>query len=186
MFSLIISLILVVSLLLWNFITAKGQWFLKITTMLLISTVSILIHMSLRSYLGWPSDGFGFPEDFHLKAVHINEPMNGEEGGIYLWITKFSVEEKKDRIWFYKGKENEPRAFETEYTKEMHKKAQEWQKSINEGETIVGKRSDGKNNLNPEDSMGGWNSSWGQKYEMHKLPPPVVPEKSKQYWKNQK
>ena len=93
MFSLIISLILVISLLLWNFITAKGQWFLKITIMLLISTVSILIHMSLRSYLGWPSDGFGFPEDFHLKAVHINEPMNGEEGGIYLWITKFSVEE---------------------------------------------------------------------------------------------
>lgn len=111
--GIISSFILLALLLLSINLYSKWSWPIKAITIIITSVFYIVCYYSFPPLLGWPTTQYP-PEQFRLIAAHVSQPDKemGKDGSIYLWLTE--IENMTDSP--------EPRAYELEYSNELHEK----------------------------------------------------------------
>jgi len=73
------SFLLLVSLILWLIILSKGKfWIIKSIVITAATIFSIIVLLSLKDFIGWPSKS-KLPQEFQLHWAIIDEPKEPEE-----------------------------------------------------------------------------------------------------------
>ena len=88
------SFLVIVSLILWLIILSKGKfWVLKSIVISLATAFSIVVLISLKNFIGWPSKS-NLPQQFQLHWAIIDEPnkIKNTNGAIYMWVTALDKE----------------------------------------------------------------------------------------------
>ena len=68
------SFLVIVALILWLIILSKGKfWILKSIVITLATLFSIIVLISLKDFIGWPSKS-SIPKEFQLHWAIIDEP----------------------------------------------------------------------------------------------------------------
>ena len=107
------SFLLLVSLILWLIILSKRKfWVIKSIIIIIATSFSIIVLLSLKDFIGWPSKS-ELPQEFQLHWAIIDEPdkIKNTEGAIYMWITRLDKENKNKGL---------PRAYKIDYTRKNH------------------------------------------------------------------
>ena len=107
------SFLLLVSLILWLIILSKRKfWVIKSIIIIIATSFSIIVLLSLKDFIGWPSKS-KLPEEFQLHWAIINEPdkIKNTDVAIYMWVTKLNKENKNKDL---------PRAYKIKYTRKNH------------------------------------------------------------------
>lgn len=180
-----IAFVVVVALMLWMIIGAKGKWAVKLAVILFVPALSIVIWRSLDSYLGWPT-----PEEPPSRSIFlwgaVREPneKEGDEGEIFIWLlpVKYKEQDKGDyKIFEYEPEAREPRAYKVRYSRGLHEGLEEAKKMIGEGKTVFfGRAGDGSAGDGPpgegigdargRDGSGGF-SHGDDEFRFYDLPP---------------
>ncbi len=92
---------------------SKWSWPVKAGAVIITSIFYVVTYFSLPALLGWPTTQYP-PEQFRLVGAHVKQPNKdtGEEGSVYIWLTEIR---NMDSV-------REPRAYELEYSTELHEK----------------------------------------------------------------
>jgi hypothetical protein len=92
---------------------SKWSWPVKAATIIITSAFYVITYFSFPPLLGWPTTQ-NPPSQFRLISAHVVQPNKetGKEGSVYLWLTE--IENMTDL--------EEPRAYELEYSNELHEK----------------------------------------------------------------
>ena len=135
-----IGFLLVVVLLLWLLIGAKGKLPLKLITVVACCYYCIAVWVSLGSYMGYPTTQ-DLPDQFFLRAVIIEEPDKkaGTEGAIYLWISHFEGESKNVfETLTYDAKPGEVRVHRIKYRRTVHERLNGVMGALRRGIPVMG------------------------------------------------
>ncbi len=95
--------VILVGLLLWTVIFAKGPWLAKLILILLVPAFAVAVHRALDGYRGYPTKAT-IPTRAQLLASLVREPEPGDAGAIYLWLLE----------------DDRPRAYVIPYSRRMH------------------------------------------------------------------
>lgn len=149
-------------------LTVNTRWpvWVKVASILLVSSLYFVTYRSLGGIQGWPSTASP-PERFLLLAVSVDEPnkVTGSKGRIYFWAT--SLEDG--------GPAAEPRAYELQYSLDMHNRLDEANKRIRDGVMQMGKSEWVSGTENP-DNLGRF-AEKRNIIRIYDLPDPEMPEK---------
>ena len=163
----IISAYILLALLLLSInLYSKWSWPVKALTIIITSVFYVISYYSFPPLLGWPTTA-NPPEQFRLIAAHVSQPDKelGKEGHIYLWLTE--IENMTDLP--------EPRAYEFEYSNELHEKIISVKAKLDKDIAQMGEFKDPDDMVNKiEEQRRGVKSV---KIEFYDLPDPLFPDK---------
>lgn len=116
-----VAFFVLVVLLLWTVIFARGPWQVKLALIVLVPTYSFALWQSLGSFEGWPTSQAP-PQKNTLIASLVREPSRGDKGAVYLWL----------------GQENslEPRSYKLLYRRDLHEKVHRAQQRASQGARV--------------------------------------------------
>jgi len=111
--GLVAAYVLVAALLLSISLYSYWSWKVKAATIILTSFFYVITYVSYPKLLGWPTSD-PLPQRFRLVSAHVEQPnkITGDEGSIYLWITRI------DDL----ASSNPPRAYQLDYSNALHEK----------------------------------------------------------------
>jgi len=145
---------LLVIVLLWFMIGARGWWWLKATFIAGTLLFGLSLATSLDSYLGWPSREL-IPRKFLVHSVLVREPNkkdSKDEGVVYIWVTKLpsalDKEDAKEEEFYdpylkaleYRQEGHLPRSYELPYSDQLRRAGAAVNKRIAQGAVVIGKR----------------------------------------------
>jgi len=162
------SFLILVALILWLIILSKGKfWIIKSIIILTATLFSIVVLLSLKGFIGWPSSST-LPEEFQLHWAIINEPdkIKNTEGEIYIWATKLDKENKIKSI---------PRAYKIDYTRKNHEEITAGLIKVGEGIQQKGQKVKAKENIDIEEDLSNL-----QEIAIFDLPKPLLPQKNRE------
>ena len=160
------SFLLLVALILWLIILSKGKfWIIKSIVITIATLFSIVILLSLKDFIGWPSKSV-LPQEFQLHWAIIDEPdkIKNTEGAIYMWVTALDKENKNKDL---------PRAYKIDYTRKNHEEIIKGLISLGEGVQQKGEKVEAKENIDVEEDLSDI-----QEIVIYELPKPLLPEKN--------
>ena len=161
------SFLLLVSLILWLIILSKGKfWIIKSIVITAATIFSIIVLLSLKDFIGWPSKS-KLPQEFQLHWAIIDEPnkIKNTEGAIYMWITKLDKENKNKGL---------PRAYKIKYTRKNHEEIMKGLIALGDGVQQKGKMVKVEEDIDIEEDLSNL-----QEIEIYELPKPLLPEKNR-------
>ncbi len=168
MIGLTASFLILVALILWLIILSKGKfWIIKSIVILTTTLFSIVVLLSLKDFVGWPSSS-NLPEEFLLHWAIINEPdkIKNTEGEIYIWATKLDKENKIKGI---------PRAYKIDYTRKNHEEITAGLIKVGEGIQQKGQKVKAKENIDIDEDLSNL-----QEIAIFDLPKPLLPQKNRE------
>ena len=160
------SFLVLVALILWLIILSKGKfWIIKSIIITSATLFSIVVLLSLKDFIGWPSKST-LPQEFQLHWAIIDEPskVKKTEGAIYMWVTALDKENKSKSL---------PRAYKINYTRKNHKEIMKGLISLGDGIQQKGERVKVKENIDIEEDLSNL-----QEIVIYELPKPLLPEKN--------
>ena len=158
------SFLLLVALILWLIIISKGKfWIIKSIVITIATLFSIVVLLSLKDFIGWPSKST-LPQEFQLHWAIIDEPdkIKNTEGAIYMWVTKLDKENK-----------GLPRAYKINYTRKNHEEIMKGLISLGDGIQQKGEKVKSKENIDIDEDLSNL-----QEIVIYELPKPLLPEKN--------
>ena len=161
------SFLLLVALILWLIILSKGKfWIIKSIVITAATIFSIIVLLSLKDFIGWPSKS-KVPQEFQLHWAIIDEPnkIKNTEGAIYMWITKLDKENKNKGL---------PRAYKIKYTRKNHEEIMKGLIALGDGVQQKGKMVKVEEDIDIEEDLSNL-----QEIEIYELPKPLLPEKNR-------
>lgn len=182
-----IGFILLAALLCWMLIGAKGSWWLKLATILIVPAFGLAVWAAISSYKGWPTADEP-PEKAVLiwGVVREPDPRHDDPGAIYLWLMPVREEGELDLNPFdYTAGGGEPRSYKMPYTRQLHDALTAAQAAAKEGRPMMfgkGKRRGGRGHGVPgregdSDGEGEGRGNGGQEgeeeeqFQFYDLPP---------------
>ena len=160
------SFLVLVALILWLIILSKGKfWIIKSIIITSATLFSIVVLLSLKDFIGWPSKST-LPQEFQLHWAIIDEPdkIKNTEGAIYMWITKLDNENKNKDL---------PRAYKINYTRKNHEEIMKGLISLGDGIQQKGEKVKVRENIDIEEDLSNL-----QEIVIYELPKPLLPEKN--------
>jgi len=154
------SFLVLVALILWLIILSKGKfWIIKSIVITTSTLFSIIVLISLKDFIGWPSSS-KLPQEFQLHWAIIDEPnkIKNTEGAIYMWVTKLDKENKNKGL---------PRSYKIDYTRKNHEEIMKGLINLGDGIQQKGEKVKVKEDL-----------SNLQEIIIYELPKPLLPEKN--------
>ena len=136
--------VLLIGMLGWFVIGAKGKWWAKGTMIALSLWFGLTLFYTVHNFMGWPTLEQINKERSQILHFQIREPSKkyDDEGAIYLWVRILhSNEEPKAKTfqelmnpmtWFLYTDKRAPRAYKLPYTKEVHEQLEELTKKKQE------------------------------------------------------
>jgi hypothetical protein len=185
-----IAFVIIVSILLWHLIGAKGKWYLKAIFIAIALYTSVGLWTSIDGMLGWPT-AKSPPEIFQIHWLTVEEPnkITGDSGAIYLWASDMG-QEKADKNPFLFGmpvEKGKSRLYVLPYSRNAHEQSENILTRLKNGESVIaskGKPGEGEegNSQAGREGEAGEGSSDGsmsqeQDYIFHILPPAKLPDK---------
>lgn len=172
------------SILLWFIIGSKGKWIIKTLVTLVCLFYSVLVWLSLHTYLGWPSKE-QLPDNYVVYWAQVQEPDPNCEGAIFVWLCELDSKNYSYEILGYDNKIGEPRVHQIDYSKSLHKNIQNMIEDIKKGSVYIGVKKDKEKpqsfELNPLGQIGQFNFSQNSNdHYMFPLPPANILEKVRQ------
>ena len=161
------SFLLLVALILWLIILSKGKfWIIKSIVITAATIFSIIVLLSLKDFIGWPSKS-KVPQEFQLHWAIIDEPnkIKNTEGAIYMWITKLDKKNKNKGL---------PRAYKIKYTRKNHEEIMKGLIALGDGVQQKGKMVKVEEDIDIEEDLSNL-----QEIEIYELPKPLLPEKNR-------
>ena len=158
------SFLLLVALILWLIILSKGKfWVIKSIVITIATLFSIVVLLSLKDFIGWPSKST-LPQEFQLHWAIIDEPdkIKNTEGAIYMWVTELDKENK-----------GLPRAYKINYTRKNHEEIMKGLISLGDGIQQKGEKVKVKENIDIDEDLSNL-----QEIVIYELPKPLLPEKN--------
>jgi len=158
------SFLLLVALILWLIILSKGKfWVIKSIVITIATLFSIVVLLSLKDFIGWPSKST-LPQEFQLHWAIIDEPdkIKNTEGAIYMWVTELDKENK-----------GLPRAYKIDYTRKNHEEIMKGLISLGDGIQQKGEKVKVKENIDIDEDLSNL-----QEIVIYELPKPLLPEKN--------
>ncbi len=164
--GIIAAYILLALLLLSINLYSKWSWQVKAITIILTSAFYLVSYYSFPPLLGWPTSQ-NPPAQFRLIAAHVSQPNKelGEDGSIFLWLTE--IENMTDSP--------KPRAYELEYSNELHEKIINVQAKMDKDIAQMGEFKEPDDTFNQVDEQRRGVKS--VKIEFYDLPDPLFPDK---------
>ena len=159
------SFLVLVALILWLIILSKGKfWIIKSIIITTSTLFSIVVLISLKDFIGWPSKS-GLPQQFQLHWAIIDEPnkIKNSEGAIYMWGTKLDKENKNKGL---------PRAYKIDYTRKNHEEIMKGLISLGDGIQQKGEKVKVKEDIDLDEDLSNL-----QEIVIYELPKPLLPEK---------
>lgn len=164
--GIIAAYILLAILLLSIDLYSKWAWPIKAGAVILTSAFYVITYYSMPALLGWPTKQDP-PAQFRLLAAHVEQPNKEENtsGAIYLWLSKINNMTEL----------SEPRAYEFEYSPELHEKIINVDAKLDNNIAQIGefKEPDDVFNQVAEQKRGVKSI----KIEFYDLPDPLFPDK---------
>ena len=160
------SFLLLVTLILWLIILSKGKfWIIKSIVITVATLFSIVVLLSLKGFIGWPSKS-QLPQEFQLHWAIIDEPdkIKNTEGAIYMWITKLDKENKNKGL---------PRAYKINYTRKNHEQIMQGLISLGDGIQQKGEKVKVKEDIDIDEDLSNL-----QEIDIYELQKPLLPEKN--------
>ena len=160
------SFLVIVALILWLIILSKGKfWILKSIVITLATLFSIIVLISLKDFIGWPSKS-SIPKEFQLHWAIIDEPnkIRNTEGAIYMWVTALDKENETKGV---------PRAYKIDYTRKNHEEIVKGLISLGDGIQQKGERVKAKEDIDIEEDLRNL-----QEIVIYELPKPLLPDKN--------
>lgn len=149
-------------------LTINTRWpvWVKVVTILLVSSLYFVTYLSLTGMQGWPTTEDP-PERFLLLASSIQEPdkTTGEKGVIYFWATSLAGNKPA----------SEPRAYQLEFSSELQDRFVEADKRMLDGVMQVGK-SEWITGAETPNNIGRF-AEKKELIRLYDLPDPEMPEK---------
>ena len=158
------SFLLLVALILWLIILSKGKfWVIKSIVITIATLFSIVVLLSLKDFIGWPSKST-LPQEFQLHWAIIDEPdkIKNTEGAIYMWVTELDKENK-----------GLPRAYKINYTRKNHEEIMKGLISLGDGIQQKGEKVKSMENIDIDEDLSNL-----QEIVIYELPKPLLPEKN--------
>ena len=158
------SFLLLVALILWLIILSKGKfWVIKSIVITIATLFSIVVLLSLKDFIGWPSKST-LPQEFQLHWAIIDEPdkIKNTEGAIYMWVTELDKENK-----------GLPRAYKINYTRKNHEEIMKGLISLGDGIQQKGEKVKSKENIDIDEDLSNL-----QEIVIYELPKPLLQEKN--------
>ena len=158
------SFLLLVALILWLIILSKGKfWVIKSIVITIATLFSIVVLLSLKDFIGWPSKST-LPQEFQLHWAIIDEPdkIKNTEGAIYMWVTELDKENK-----------GLPRAYKINYTRKNHEEIMKGLISLGDGIQQKGEKVKAKEDIDIDEDLSNF-----QEIVVYELPKPLLPEKN--------
>lgn len=189
-----IAFLIIVSLISWCLIGAKGNWLLKLFLITTSVVFTIGLYNSIEDLTGWSTKD-DMPEQFLVHWALTKEPnkFTKEEGSIYFWVSELDENHKvktSKNFSFVAPHAPEPRTYNLPYTEELHKQVASITKMLKQGKQVVGKGKgmieEGGDDSNEKqgdkkgkggNGKGAFSFSQEQKLHFYELPPPKIPEK---------
>ncbi len=126
--SLIVGYILLATVLIWDLIKTKGSYIIRVPIILMMIYYSLILFLALPNMMGWPVKEDIPPNAKVISPPLIVEPSPSNDGAIYFWINTepnhwqdLSNLMNPKKAFVYSGSRR-PRAYEIEYSEEMHRK----------------------------------------------------------------
>lgn len=165
--GLIAAYILIGLILLSINLYSNWSWKIKAGTIIVTSFFYIVTYFSYPQLLGWPTSE-NPPERFQLIASHVQQPdkVTGEEGYVYLWLTKI------DDL----SSSKPPRAYRLQYSNSLHELVINAASKLDKGIPQLGEFKDKKSMVDElrEAPRSGQESI---EIEFYDLPDPLFPDK---------
>ena len=129
--------VLLIGMLGWFVIGAKGKWWIKGTMIALSLWFGLTLFYTVHNFMGWPTLEQINKERSQILHFQIREPSKkyDDVGAIYLWVRILRSEEEPEAktfqelmnpmTWFLYTDKRAPRAYKLPYTKETHKQLEE-------------------------------------------------------------
>ena len=158
------SFLLLIALILWLIILSKGKfWVIKSIVITIATLFSIVVLLSLKDFIGWPSKST-LPQEFQLHWAIIDEPdkIKNTEGAIYMWVTELDKENK-----------GLPRAYKINYTRKNHEEIIKGLISLGDGIQQKGEKVKAKEDIDIDEDLSNL-----QEIVVYELPKPLLPEKN--------
>jgi len=190
-----IAFVIIVSILLWLLIGAKGKWYLKAILMAIALYTSVGLWTSIDGMLGWPT-AKSPPETFQIHWLTVEEPnkITGDSGAIYLWASDMDQEEvdKNPFLFGMPVEKGKSRLYTLPYSRNAHEQSENILTRLKNGESVIaskgkpgegeGEGEEGNSQAGREGEGTGEGSSDGsisqeQDYIFHILPPAKLPDK---------
>ncbi len=142
-----IAFILLAALLCWMLIGAKGKWWLKLATILIVPGFGLAVWGSISSYKGWPTASEP-PEKALLVGGIVREPdaKKDDPGAIYLWLIPLKGDGHSNlNPLDYVSSGAEPRSYKLPYTRQLHDAVNDAQAAEKDGRPMLFQRTGKKN-----------------------------------------
>ena len=162
------SFLVLIVLILWMIIISKGgMWTIKSIVIFIAALFTIIVFLSLKNFIGWPSTS-KLPEEFQLHWAIIHEPnkLERKEGYIYIWATELNANSKNSGI---------PRAYKSKYTRKNHEQVAAALLRLGDGILQKGEQIEAKKDIDTEEDL-----SKLQDFVIYDLPKPLLPQKSRE------
>jgi hypothetical protein len=139
-----VAFILLSALLCWMLIGARGKWWLKLATILIVPAFGIAVWAAISSYKGWPTADEP-PEKAVLLcgAVHEPDAKRDDPGVIYLWLAPLPEAGAAPSLnpFDYLSGGGEPRSYKLPYTRQLHDALNGAQAAAKDGRPMMFSRS---------------------------------------------
>ena len=162
------SFLALTALILWLVIISKGSmWTAKSIVITLTTLFTIIVFLSLKNFIGWPSKA-KLPKEFQLHWAIVHEPnkLNRNKGYIYMWATELNENNKGSGI---------PRAYKSKYTRKNHEQVAAALLRLEDGILQKGEKVENKQEIDTEEDL-----SKLQEFVIYDLPKPLPPQKSRE------
>ena len=162
------SFLVLIALILWMIIISKGgMWTIKSIVIFIAALFTIIVFLSLKNFIGWPSTS-KLPEEFQLHWAIIHEPnkLERKEGYIYIWATELNANSENSGI---------PRAYKSKYTRKNHEQVAAALLRLGDGILQKGEQIEAKEDKDTEEDL-----SKLQDFVIYDLPKPLLPQKSRE------
>jgi hypothetical protein len=128
---------LLIGMLGWFVIGAKGKWWAKGVMIAMSLWFGLTLFYTVHNFMGWPTLEEIIKERSQIVYFQVREPSKkfDDEGAIYLWVrilqsnevpkAKTFTEMLNPMVWFIYTDKRAPRAYKLAYTKELHKQLEE-------------------------------------------------------------
>ena len=160
------TFLVLVALILWLIILSKGKfWVIKSIIIFFATLFSIILLISLKSFIGWPS-GSKLPQEFQLHWAIIDEPnkIKNTDGSIYMWGSALDEDNKSKGL---------PRAYKINYTRKNHEEIIKGLVSLGDGIQQKGEKLKAKEDIDIDEDLSNM-----QEIVIYELPKPLLPEKN--------
>tara|TARA_B100000029_G_scaffold341334_2_gene333587 strand:- start:1589 stop:2203 length:615 start_codon:yes stop_codon:yes gene_type:complete len=160
------TFLVLVALILWLIILSKGKfWIIKSVIIFFSTLFSIILLLSLKSFIGWPSNS-KLPQEFQLHWAIIDEPdkIKNTDGSIFMWISALDEDDKTKGL---------PRAYKIDYTRKNHEEIMKGLISLGDGILQKGEKVKAKEDIDIDEDLSNL-----QEIVIYDLPKPLLPEKN--------